>query len=73
MDALPWGPDDENTPAGIETTIFAEPVRPARGKVLEEMSIERERGQTRTVVVDSIRDGDDVHDTVVEIKREPGS
>lgn len=28
---LPWGPEDENVPAGIETTIPAPMVRPAKG------------------------------------------
>ncbi|KAF2152028.1 P-loop containing nucleoside triphosphate hydrolase protein, partial [Myriangium duriaei CBS 260.36] len=31
VENLPWGPDDENVPAGIETVCYAAEVRPARG------------------------------------------
>jgi len=41
VDALPWGPE-ENTPAGIETVVIAEEVRPAAGRRIEAVEIKRE-------------------------------
>ena len=75
IDALPWGPEDEKTPLGIETVIAAEMVRPARGRVLEEVLIKREPGVTATrVVLDHVgdREGNEGGEgDVVEIKEEP--
>jgi DEAD/DEAH box helicase domain-containing protein len=34
LDAIPWGPE-ENAPAGIETVVAAEEVRPGRGKIIK--------------------------------------
>ena len=58
VEALPWGPDDERTPAGIETVVAAEMVRPARGRVLEEVLVKREAGGVQRVVLDHLGDLD---------------
>ncbi|KAI4213531.1 MAG: hypothetical protein LQ351_003755 [Letrouitia transgressa] len=42
IDALPWGPDDERMPAGIETVVLAEEVRPAKGRRIEVVEVKRE-------------------------------
>lgn len=71
VDALPWG-TDEKTPAGIETVVAAETIRPARGKILEEVLIKRETGGVQRVVHNQIggeRDNGDQE--VIEIKEEP--
>ncbi|KAL1302182.1 hypothetical protein AAFC00_002613 [Neodothiora populina] len=44
VESLPWGPEDERCPAGIETVVVAEEVRPARGRVIEEVMVKRESG-----------------------------
>lgn len=68
--ALPWGPD-EITPAGIETVVAAETIRPARGKVLEEVLIKRESGGVQRVVLDHVGDGGrNGGQEVIEIKEE---
>lgn len=59
IDALPYGPDDEQVPAGIETIVAAETVRPARGRILEEIIIKREDG------------GRDREREIIEVKEEP--
>lgn len=69
--ALPYGPDDEQSPAGIETVVLAEPVKTAQGRVLEEVLVKREAGGTRRVVIDHV--GDEEDDDMVEIKAEPGT
>lgn len=71
VDALPWGLD-ENTPAGIETVVAAETVRPARGRVLKEVLIKRESGRVERVLLDHVGD-EKKYDTpeVIEIKEEP--
>jgi len=66
VDSLPWGPDDENTPAGIETVCYATEVRPAPGKRVEVVEIKREEGGARKVVVGEV---DGVIDNV-DIKEE---
>ena len=71
VSALPWGPEDEKTPAGIETIIAAETVRPARGKVLEEVYVKREAGGVRQVILECIRDEEVQEPVVVEVKEEP--
>jgi DEAD/DEAH box helicase domain-containing protein len=42
VDSLPWGPEDEKVPAGIETVVLAEEVRPAAGKTIRELEVDRE-------------------------------
>lgn len=72
VDALPWGPEEESTPAGIETVVAASEVRPARGTRLEVIEVKRERGGTRRVVVDTYGNPEDeAEDDVVVIKDEP--
>ena len=44
VEALPWGPEDERVPAGIETVVEASVIRPAKGVTVEEVIIKRERG-----------------------------
>ena len=75
VDALPWGPEDERVPAGIETVVAAEMVRPAMGHILEEILIKREPGGSQriaqTVVLDHVGDSDDDESGgVIEIKEE---
>ena len=60
VENLPWGPEDERVPAGIETVVFAEEVRPARGRRVEVIEVKREPGVGGRGVVE-----------VVEIKEEP--
>ncbi|KAL9042253.1 MAG: hypothetical protein Q9214_003838 [Letrouitia sp. 1 TL-2023] len=42
IDALPWGPDDERMPAGIETVVLAEEVGPIKGRRIEMVKVKRE-------------------------------
>ncbi|QIX00611.1 hypothetical protein AMS68_006128 [Peltaster fructicola] len=66
IDSLPWGPDDERVPAGIETVIMAEPVRPRRGARVEVIEVKREEGgSTRRVVVGS--EGDEEQNIATEL------
>lgn len=51
VDGLPMGPE-ENAPAGVETVVFADEVRPARGKRVEVTGVKREEGETERVVID---------------------
>ncbi|KAF2762997.1 DEAD/DEAH box helicase-like protein [Pseudovirgaria hyperparasitica] len=54
IDALPWGPE-ESTPAGIETVVLADEVRPARGRMIDVIQVKREEGEeTDTAVVDAV-------------------
>ena len=70
IDALPWGPD-EDTPAGIETVVVAETIRPARGKAVEEVLVKRESGGMQRVVLDRVEDeGRSGNQEVIEIKEE---
>ncbi|KAI7696426.1 hypothetical protein KC353_g17535, partial [Hortaea werneckii] len=76
VDSLPWGPEDERVPAGIETVVLAEEVRPARGRALEIVEVKKEGGGTRRVAVDQAEDVDEDHgergqDDVIVIKDEP--
>ena len=70
VDSLPWGPDDERVPAGIETVIFAPEVRPARGKRVEVIEVKRENGGTRMVTVGEMSGDTDDEDEIV-VKHEP--
>ena len=72
IEALPWGPEEESTPAGIETVIAASEIRPARGTRVEVIEVKREQGGTRRVVVGSYGHPEDERaDDVVVIKDEP--
>ena len=52
VEALPWGPDDEATPPGIETTCLATVVKPARGQRIEVVEVRRTAGGERREIVD---------------------
>ena len=52
IDALPWG-EEERVPAGVETVIAAEEIRPRRGAMVEVVEVKREGGGVRRVVVES--------------------
>ena len=71
VDSLPWGPEDEAVPAGIETVVFAEEVRPARGRRVEVVEVKRESGGSRRVVVGEEREDGDGGESPVVIKDEP--
>jgi DEAD/DEAH box helicase domain-containing protein len=58
VDALPMGPE-ENTPAGVETVIMAEEVRPAKGKRVEVVEVKREEVSTQNVIIDVEGNDDD--------------
>jgi len=58
VDALPMGPE-ENTPAGIETVVFADEILPARGKKVEVIEVKRVNGVAEKVVIDLVEDNDD--------------
>lgn len=73
VDNLPWGPDDERVPAGIETVVVADEVRPARGRRVDVIEVKREDGGTRRVVVggeDGGGNDQDRDDDVVVVKEE---
>ena len=72
VDALPWGPEDERAPAGIETVVAAAEVRPARGKVVEIVEVKREDGGIETVVIGSSAGGgsEGMERAIVTIKDE---
>lgn len=57
INALPWGPE-EAVPAGIETVVVAEEVRPARGKRVETVESKREEGVWERTIMKVTRDGD---------------
>ncbi|KAK5127812.1 hypothetical protein LTR85_004928 [Meristemomyces frigidus] len=67
IDNLPWGPDDERVPAGIETVIMAEEIRPRAG--VQIIEIKREEGVTRRVAVGRVEEGGEAQPVV--IKDEP--
>lgn len=74
VDALPWGPEDERMPAGIETVVLAETIRPAPGRILEEIVIKREDGGSRQIVLDHLGHEEESRGNwpdVMEIKNEP--
>jgi len=70
VENLPWGPDDERLPAGIETVVLAQEVRPRREALVEIVEVKREAGGTRRVRVGAVR-GEDAEKEVVVIKDEP--
>lgn len=49
VDALPWGPEDERCPAGIETVVLAEEVRGKRG---ERVRVKGEESEDVVVIKD---------------------
>ncbi|KAI9678297.1 MAG: hypothetical protein M1817_006242 [Caeruleum heppii] len=78
VDALPWGPEDERVPMGIETVIPAEEVRPARGKRVEVVEVKREPGEGGAAVGRSVREvvigevvGGENEEEAIRVKDEP--
>ncbi|KAK5163267.1 ATP-dependent 3'-5' DNA helicase [Saxophila tyrrhenica] len=74
VDNLPWGPEDERVPAGIETVVVASEVRPRPGTTVNVVEVKREGGGTRRVVVGAEGgqgDAGDSENDVVVIKDEP--
>jgi DEAD/DEAH box helicase domain-containing protein len=67
VDALPWGPDDESLPAGFETVVMAEEVRPAAGRRIEVIEVKREE-EAVTALADVPSIGDDGHDEDEEME-----
>jgi DEAD/DEAH box helicase domain-containing protein len=74
VENLPWGPEDERVPAGIETVVLASEVRPARGRRVEVIEVKREGGGVRRMVVGG-ENGEGVEgngsEEVITIKEEP--
>ncbi|KAG7005584.1 cutinase transcription factor 1 alpha [Physcia stellaris] len=70
VDSLPMG-EEESTPAGIETVVAAEEIRPARGARVEVIEVKRESGGERRVVVDNLDGTRDDHEELIVIKDEP--
>ena len=70
VENLPWGPEDERVPAGIETVVAASMIRPARGTRIEEVMVKREGGVVKEVHLGTIGH-DEADESVVEIKEEP--
>lgn len=65
VEGLPWGPEDERAPAGIETVVEAEEVPLARGLRGRELEIKREEEEWRSATQGGGRK------EVVVIKEEP--
>ncbi|KAF2836005.1 P-loop containing nucleoside triphosphate hydrolase protein [Patellaria atrata CBS 101060] len=57
LDALPWG-EEENVPAGVETVVPAEVVRPARGKRVEVVEVRMEEGGQVKVKFEEVEGGE---------------
>lgn len=71
VENLPWGPEDERVPAGIETVVLASEVRPARGRRVEVVEVKREPDGPRRVVVDTMNGESDGPSEEITIKDEP--
>jgi DEAD/DEAH box helicase domain-containing protein len=69
IEALPMGPE-EHSPAGIETVILAETVKPRAGRRVEVVEVKREGGGNEVVVLDEIEEAELEREVVV--KAEPG-
>jgi DEAD/DEAH box helicase domain-containing protein len=51
VDALPWGPEDERQPAGVETVVFADEVAPGRGKRFGDVIVKTEDGEEEGIII----------------------
>ncbi|GAM88298.1 hypothetical protein ANO11243_063310 [Dothideomycetidae sp. 11243] len=60
VENLPWGPEDERVPAGIETVCYATEVRPRNGQRVEVVEVKREDGGGMRRVVVGMEDGEEV-------------
>ncbi|MCJ1253789.1 hypothetical protein MMC24_001603 [Lignoscripta atroalba] len=70
IDALPWG-EEESVPAGVETVVAAEEIRPRKGARVEVVEVKREGGGVRSVVVGRVSGEVEVREDVVIVKDEP--
>ncbi|MCJ1436694.1 hypothetical protein MMC27_006075 [Xylographa pallens] len=70
IEALPWG-EEERVPAGVETVIAAEEIRPRRGARVEVVEVKREGGGSRRVVVGEEGEAEAAEEEVVVVKDEP--
>ena len=68
VEGLPWGPEDERVPAGIETVVEASVIKPAKGVRVDEVMIKREGGASQRLVLGTIGNDDN---SATEIKEEP--
>ncbi|KAI9718310.1 MAG: hypothetical protein M1828_006774 [Chrysothrix sp. TS-e1954] len=69
VDSLPWGEEDAVGPAGIETVVVAEEVRPMRGKRVNVVEMDRRKGRYEARVVGTV-EGERAEDGMI-IKPEP--
>ena len=67
IDALPWGPDDEKVPQGIETVVPALEIRPRRGLTVDEVMVNRASGKNQKMALSQVGG-----DECIEIKEDPG-
>lgn len=68
IEALPMGPE-EMSPAGIETVVLAEAVRPRAGRLVEVVEVKRKEGGGKEVIVlDKVGEG---LEREVTVKAEP--
>ncbi|KAL9131544.1 MAG: hypothetical protein Q9217_000558 [Psora testacea] len=70
VESLPWGPDDEMVPAGVNTIVEASMIRPARGTRVEEVMVKRDGAGVQKVCLGGIGD-DEGKGEIIEIKEEP--
>ncbi|KAG8631398.1 hypothetical protein KVT40_000538 [Elsinoe batatas] len=66
VDNLPWGPEDERVPAGIETVCLASEVRPAPGRRVEIVEVKREAGGRDRVVVGEVDENGEEQEVVIK-------
>ncbi|KAF2226186.1 hypothetical protein BDZ85DRAFT_317271 [Elsinoe ampelina] len=66
VDNLPWGPEDERMPAGIETVCLASEVRPAPGRRVEIVEVKREGGEREMVVIGEMDEDGGEREVVVK-------
>lgn len=71
VDSLPMG-EEEATPAGIETVVAADEIRPARGTRIQVIEIKRGLDGARKVIVDSLDGRQHGQEDLVVIKNERG-
>lgn len=70
VNELPWGPEDERVPAGIETVVAASQVPISRGLRVEDVMIkEEDRNGGLTAPSRNARSGEDWG--LIEVKEEP--
>ena len=70
VNELPWGPEDERVPAGIETVVAATQVPISRGMRVEDITIKEE--DRNDGLMASSRNGRSGRDwDLIEVKEEP--